>query len=119
MITCAFGVRKGWFGIAVSVEDRLAINELVARHGHIMDSAEFDRLEELFSHEVTYDLGDFGLGARQGIGAIRDAAIAMGDRSPVGLHVTNVILTEVDGHVVRVRSRGIGIQADGSSGSVV
>ena len=30
MITCAFGVRKGWFGMAVSVEDRPAINELVA-----------------------------------------------------------------------------------------
>ncbi len=31
----------------------------------------------------------------------------------------DIILTEVDGQVVRVRSKGIGIQADGSSGSVV
>ena len=69
--------------------------------------------------EVTYDLGDFGLGILQGIDAIRNAAIAMGDRNPVGHHVTNTILTEVDGQVVRVRSKGIGIQADGSSGSVV
>jgi hypothetical protein len=30
----------------------------------------------------------------------------MGDRNPVGHHVTNVILTEVDGQVVRVRSNG-------------
>jgi hypothetical protein len=29
-------------------------------------------------------------------------AIAMGDRNPVGHHVTNIILTEVDGQVVRV-----------------
>jgi hypothetical protein len=55
----------------------------------------------------------------QGIDAIRDAAIAMGDRNPVGHHVTNVILTEIAGQAVRARSKGIGIQADGSSGSVV
>ena len=105
--------------MAVSAEDRLAISELIALHGHIMDSGELDRLEDLFSPEVTYDLGDFGLGTLQGIDAIRNAAIAMGDRNPVGHHVTNIIVTEVDGQVVRVRSKGIGIQADGSCGSVV
>ncbi len=105
--------------MAVPAEDRLAISELIALHGHIMDSGELDRLGDLFSPEVTYDLGDFGLGILQGIDAIRNAAIAMGDRNPVGHHVTNIILTEVDGQVVRVRSKGIGIQADGSSGSVV
>jgi len=43
--------------------------------------------------------------------------------SVFGHHVTNIILTEVarwpGGQVARVRSKGIGIQADGSSGSVV
>jgi hypothetical protein len=29
--------------MAVSVEDRLAINELIALHGHIMDSGELER----------------------------------------------------------------------------
>jgi SnoaL-like domain len=86
--------------MAVSAEDRLAISELIALHGHIVDSAELDRLEDLFSPEVTYDLGDFGLGTLQGIDAIRNAAIAMGDRNPVGHHVTNIILTEVHGRVV-------------------
>jgi 3-phenylpropionate/cinnamic acid dioxygenase small subunit len=51
--------------------------------------------------------------------AIHDAAITLGDRNPVGHHVTNVILTEMDEQSVRVRSKGIGIQSDGSSGSVV
>ena len=92
--------------MAVPAEDRLAISELIALHGHIMDSGELDRLGDLFSPEVTYDLGDFGLGILQGIDAIRNAAIAMGDRNPVGHHVTNIILTEVDGQVVRVRSKG-------------
>lgn len=59
---------------------------------------------------MTYDLGDVGLGAVQGIDAIRDAAIAMGDRSPVGHHVTNVILTEIDSQATRARSRGSGFR---------
>jgi hypothetical protein len=29
--------------VSVSVEDRLAINELIALHGHIMDSGELER----------------------------------------------------------------------------
>ena len=35
--------------MAVSAEDRLAISELIALHGHIMNSGELDRLEDLFS----------------------------------------------------------------------
>lgn len=96
--------------MAVSAEDRLAISELIALHGHIMDSGELDRLEDLFSPEVTYDLGDFERGTLQGIDAIRNAAIAMGDRSPVGHHVMNIILTEVDSQVVSVRSKGMGFR---------
>ena len=37
--------------MAVSAENRLAISELIALHGHIMDSGELDRLEDLFSPE--------------------------------------------------------------------
>ncbi|WP_329010123.1 nuclear transport factor 2 family protein [Micromonospora rifamycinica] len=35
-----------------SVEDRLAIHELVALHGHLMDSGEFGRMDELFCADV-------------------------------------------------------------------
>ncbi len=52
--------------MAVSAEDRLAISELIALHGHIMDSGELDHPEDLFSPEATYDLGDFGLGTLPG-----------------------------------------------------
>jgi hypothetical protein len=104
--------------MAISTEDRIAINDLIALHGHLMDAGEFDRLDELFSSDVVYDVSDFGFGALHGVAAIRDAAMALGDRNPVGHHVTNVILTEIDERTVRVRSKGIGIQADGSCGSV-
>ncbi len=36
--------------------DRLAIHELLALHGHLMDDGQFDRLGELFTSDVVYDL---------------------------------------------------------------
>jgi hypothetical protein len=38
----------------------LAITELVSLHGHIVDDGDLDRLEELFTSDVVYDLTDYG-----------------------------------------------------------
>jgi len=104
--------------MAITTEDRLAIHELIGLHGHLMDAGDFGRLRELFSPDVIYDVEDFGFGSLQGIQAIVDASVANGNRNPIGHHVTNIILTELESEVVRAHSKGIGIQADGSSGSV-
>jgi 3-phenylpropionate/cinnamic acid dioxygenase small subunit len=103
----------------IATEDRAAIGELISLHGHLTDDGDLDRFDEVFSADVTYDLADFGLGALAGISAIRDAALAMGDANPVGHHITNVVLTAVNADEVHSRSKGIGITADGTSGSVV
>lgn len=105
--------------MAITSDDRAAISELISLHGHLMDDGELYRLEELFTADVTYDLEDFGLGLLHGVPAIRDAALAMGAANPVGHHVTNLILTEIEDDMVRARSKGIGIKADGTSGSVI
>lgn len=98
--------------------DRAEIAELLARHGHLFDDGEFDRLDLLFTASVRYDVTAFGGGVLQGIEAIRTATLALGDRNPVGHHVTNVVLTEQPDGSVRARSKGIGIYADGTAGSV-
>ncbi|MFI7667180.1 nuclear transport factor 2 family protein [Nocardia sp. NPDC049526] len=103
--------------MALSVQDRIEIGDLIAMHGHLMDAGELDRMDELFTAEITYDLSDFGAGELRGIPALREAAVALGAGNPVGHHITNVVVAEVDG-AVRVRSKGIGIYADGTSGSV-
>lgn len=103
----------------IAAEDRTAIDELISLHGHLTDDGALDRYDEVFSADVTYDLADFGRGPLHGIPAIRDAALAMGDANPVGHHVTNIVLTAVDGDEVHTRSKGIGIYADGTSWSVV
>jgi hypothetical protein len=98
-------------------DDRLMIHELMGLHGHLVDNGEFGRLHELFTSDVVYDLRDFGLGELRGIDAIVQASRSLGDANPLGHHVTNVVIA--DGEVVRVVSKGIGVRADGSCGTVV
>ena len=104
--------------MTLSPGDRAEITELLARHGHLFDDGEFDRLNLLFTASVRYDVTAFGGGVLQGIEAIRAATLALGDRNPVGHHVTNVVLTEQPDGSVRARSKGIGVYADGTAGSV-
>jgi len=99
--------------------DRADISDLISLHGHLTDAGQLDEVSELFTPDVTYDLSDFGLGPLHGIAAVREAALAMGDANPVGHHVTNIVITPVDDRSARVQSKGIGIRADGTAGSVV
>ena len=104
--------------MSISLADRAAISELLALHGHLFDDGELDRLDELFAASVSYDVTALGGGVLCGIEAIRDAALALGDRNPVGHHVTNVVLAEQPDGSVRARSKGIGVNADGTVGTV-
>ncbi|MFI6510995.1 nuclear transport factor 2 family protein [Streptosporangium sp. NPDC050855] len=105
--------------MALTCEDRAAVTELIAMHGHLCDSGELDRLDEVFTTDVVYDLTDFGRDPLEGVAAIAAAGRALGARNPVGHHVTNVVLTELADGRVRARSKGIGIDADGTCASVV
>jgi hypothetical protein len=102
----------------LGVDDRTTITELLSLHGHLFDVGELDRLDELFTADVVYDISDFGPEPLVGIAAIREASLALGSANPVGHHITNVVLAELDDGRVRALSKGIGINADGTSGSV-
>ncbi len=105
--------------MSISSDDRQAIEDIIKLHGHLTDDGDLDRYDELFTPDVVYDLSDFGLGELNGVTALRDAGIALGDANPVGHHVTNIVVRELDEGVVSVRSKGIGVMADGSAGSLV
>ena len=104
--------------MALSLEDRLAITELIALHGHLADEGELDRLAEVFTPDVEYDVTDFGQGTLTGLTQLVDAALALGAANPVAHHVTNVVIEELADGRVRARSKGLGIRTDGSCGSV-
>lgn len=99
--------------------DRLEIYELLALHGHLMDAGQFDRLAELFTEDFVYDLDALGYGQLNGAKALVDASLALGEKNPVGHHVTNSLIVDSAADEAKVRSKGIGIQLDGTSGSVV
>ena len=92
---------------------------MLALHGHLMDAGDFDRLDEVFTQDFVYDLQAFGFGALEGADALIEASRALGDDNPVGHHVTNALVIDGRDDQAMARSKGIGIMADGSSGSVV
>lgn len=104
--------------MALTLEDRLAITELIALHGHLVDEGELDRLDEVFTPDVEYDLTDFAQGTVTGLPELVRASLALGDGNPVAHHVTNVVIEDSTEGGVRARSKGLGIRTDGSCGSV-
>jgi hypothetical protein len=41
-------------------DDRLLIHELINLHGHLCDEAQLDRLGEIFTDDVVYDVSALG-----------------------------------------------------------
>jgi ketosteroid isomerase-like protein len=104
--------------MALSEQDRIDINDLINLHGHLTDAGKLDHASGLFTPDVTYDVSDLGYGSLHGTAEMHEAALALGSANPVGHHVTNIVITEIDDRSARVRSKGIGIKADGTAGSV-
>lgn len=105
--------------MALKEHDRIAITNLIHLHGHLVDAGDLDGADELFVSDVVYDVSDLGFGSLHGREAVREAASALGRANPVGHHVTNIVITGIDDRSARVRSKGIGIRADGTADSVV
>lgn len=100
-------------------DDRVLIHELINLHGHLMDEGALDRLPELFTDDVVYDVSSMGGGTLVGPPAIADAARRLGDRNPLGHHVTNIVVISIGDDDAAAVSKGLGVMSDGSVGSVV
>jgi 3-phenylpropionate/cinnamic acid dioxygenase small subunit len=105
----------------ITAEDRLAIHDVIAMHGHVADDRDWDRLGELFTDDAVLDLEDFGYGTLRGLQAIRDLSRGSQDDKgqPLGHHATNIIVVGQDSHGVRARSKALAVMADGTSGTAV
>jgi hypothetical protein len=102
--------------MVITTDERLAIHELVALHGHLMDEGRLDLLSDLFTDDVTYDLTPLGGSVLHGVASIREAAEQLGGRNPVAHLVTNTVVATQDGQVT-ARSKFLGVQQDGLVGS--
>ncbi|MEU8233447.1 nuclear transport factor 2 family protein [Actinoplanes sp. NPDC048967] len=104
--------------MALTADDRFAIADLINLHGHLIDRGDFAGLAAVFTEDAAYDVTALGGGVLVGWAATREAALALGDGNPVAHHVTNIVLREVSDGTVRATSKGLGVMADGSAGSV-
>ncbi|MBU2666091.1 nuclear transport factor 2 family protein [Actinoplanes bogorensis] len=99
-------------------EDHTAISDLLNRHGHLIDSGDFDGAATLFTPDAVYDVTALGGGILVGATAFREAALALGDANPVAHHVTNIVLEEAGPDRVHALSKGLGVMTNGTVGSV-
>lgn len=102
----------------LTADDKWAIGETLALHGHLFDEGELDRLDELFTDDVVYDVSALGSDVYVGIDAVRDAALALGAGNPLAHLVTNVVITaSADDDTATVRSKGLAVLADRGCGT--
>lgn len=100
--------------------DRLAIHELLALYGHLVDERRWDELQRVFVPDVVYDARDFGMPVTRSLDGLvaewtSEAGMA---RHPLAHHATNIVVEVDDDGTVRVLSKGIGVGAGGRVGSV-
>jgi hypothetical protein len=99
--------------------DILAIQELLALYGHIIDEREWHRVAELFTATSVYDMSAFGIGIVHGAAAIRELWGRPGAAHPLAHHATNIVIRASEDGTVHVLSKGIGVDSGGRVGSVV
>jgi hypothetical protein len=104
----------------IDTADRLAIHELLARYGHLIDERRWDELHLVFVPDVRYDASDFDMPVTESLDAlVAEWTSPEGmQRHPLAHHTTNVVVVEDDDGTVRVLSKGIGVGAGGRVGSV-
>ena len=99
-------------------QDREAIRELIDLYGHIIDERAFGQANKIFTPDARYDVTDFGMGVVEGLAGIVALWNDPAAPHPLAHHATNILLEPETLERVRVRSKGIGVRADGRTGSV-
>ncbi|HYC08425.1 MAG TPA: nuclear transport factor 2 family protein [Steroidobacteraceae bacterium] len=99
--------------------DLLAIHQLLALYGHIIDEREWHRVGELFTAGAIYDMAEFGLRVVHGAAAIGELWSRPDAAHPLAHHATDILVSEDPDGTVRVLSKGLGLGPGGRVGSVV
>jgi len=103
--------------MTISTADRLAIHELLALYGHLIDDREFLRLHEIFTMDAVFDLSLYGGTSYSGLEAII-TMMQESEEHPLAHHTSNIVIN-TDAQVVSVKSKGIGVGYKGRVGSVI
>ncbi|HEX5947714.1 MAG TPA: nuclear transport factor 2 family protein [Acidimicrobiales bacterium] len=104
----------------LGIEDRMAIHELLALYGHVIDERRWTDLDQVFTADAIYDGTDFGMPVTRSLAdLIAEWTSEEGlTRHPLAHHATNIVVTARDDGTALVRSKGIGVGNGGRVGSV-
>jgi hypothetical protein len=100
----------------ISTAARLAIHELIALYGHLIDQRQFSQLDQIFTDDAVFDLSAYDGNSYHGLRAIQAMMLASREH-PLAHHATNVVV-QAQADSVTVISKGIGVGAGGRVGSV-
>jgi 3-phenylpropionate/cinnamic acid dioxygenase small subunit len=101
--------------LVMDTPDILAIHDVLARYGHIVDDADWPRLSDVFTLDGVFDLEAIGRGSAAGLPELQ--ACFAGLDHPLAHHTTNVTIEPVDGGRGRVRSKYLVVTDDGRARS--
>lgn len=104
----------------LGIEDRMAIYELLALYGHVIDERRWDELDQVFTVDAVYDGTDFGMPVTRSLAELlAEWTSEVGlTRHPLAHHATNIVITAREDGTALVRSKGLGVGAGGRVGSV-
>ena len=103
--------------MAVTSEDRIAIQELLSLYGHLIDQRRWDEMAEVFTDDIVFDATSFGHGVTTSYQDLIDHWKSDDSMHPLAHHVTNVVVSEDREGTVRVMSKAIGVGRKGRVGS--
>jgi hypothetical protein len=102
----------------VNLEDRIALHELVALYGHLIDERRWNEFENVFTPDAVYE-SLMGEGWRtNSLAELLAFWTADMSRHPLAHHTTNVVVIEQPDGSAHILSKGIGVGRKGRVGSV-
>ena len=87
--------------MALSIEDQLAIQQLVARYNHAIDSGDAEAYADTFTEDGVLDAGDLVLSGYEALYAFADS-FAMTVRAP--RHIASNLVIDGDGDRAQLRA---------------
>lgn len=91
--------------------DRLAIHELLAHYGHLLDDLAYDRYDELFTEDVVFDMSAYG---QENLVSPQQIAAAFRGQISYAHISTNVVVEDLSLDSATVRSKYIAFANDGT-----
>jgi 3-phenylpropionate/cinnamic acid dioxygenase small subunit len=101
----------------MNVEDRVALHELVALYGHLIDERRWDEYDQVFTADAVYE-SVMGGWRTTSLAELIEFWKADMSRHPLAHHTTNVVVTEQPDGTAAIVSKGIGVGRKGRVGSV-